>query len=135
MNRYSPLSRFRYPYKPVHDQVRRHRAIHKEQLAVLKPVRCELPRVVRLLVQPHYGRYVVGSEVLVVVLWTVEVVAAVDTRTVVRPGECQHLARDYPVEVAVFHFLEKIIKNDNIEKKQTVVSDFVALLLLSTSPH
>lgn len=85
------------PYKPIHDQIRWHRPVHKEQFPMLEAVRGELARVVRLFVKSYDSRHAVRSKVVVVVLRAVEGVAPVEAGAVVGAGECQHFARDYPV--------------------------------------
>lgn len=62
VHRDGAFGRFRDLDEPVHDKVGRHGAVHEEQLAVFEPVRCELPRVVRLLVQSHDRRYIVPGD-------------------------------------------------------------------------
>lgn len=78
MHSNSTLRSFGDPYKPVHDQIRRHRTVNKEQFSMLKPVSRKLPGVVRLLVQSDYCSHVISSEVLVVVFWGVQGIAPVE---------------------------------------------------------
>lgn len=88
------------------DLIRGRAAVHEVQIVMLEPGGRKLVGVVHLLVQPDDGGHVVPAEVLEVELRRVQRVAPEVPGLVVRPAEAQELARNYPVQVAVFHALK-----------------------------
>lgn len=125
MHRHRSLGPLADPVEALHDGVRRHRTVDEEQVVVLEAVLGELLGAVGLLVEPagtsgrrfrrlaslgesvlpHHRRHVVLSEIPVVVVGRVHRIVVYHSGGGVGPGECQHLPRDDPVEVAVDDFL------------------------------